>query len=70
MSHEITHDIIYEVTLPPGRVVTSPSGFDKTEVSVDLMIPTPIQDIIYQVTLEDGTIVTDPSRFPNSKNNT
>lgn len=70
MGHEITHDIIYEVTLPDGRVVTSPLGFDKPEVSGDLMKLAPIQDIIYEVTLEDGTIVTGPSHFPDSRNDT
>ena len=65
MSHELPDDIIYSVTLPPGRVVTSPSGFDEPEVSGDLMKLAPIQDIIYEVTLEDGTIVTGPSHFPD-----
>ena len=70
MSHELLNDIIFSVTLPDGRVVTSPSGFDKPEVSEDLGKPTQFQEIIYQVTLEDGTIVTGPSCFPDSRNNT
>ena len=69
MSHEFAHDIIYSVTLPDGRVVTNPRGFDKPEVSENLRRPTPIQDIIYEVTLEDGTIITGPSHFLDSRNN-
>ena len=68
MSHELPNDIIFSVTLPDGRVVTSPSGFGKPEVSEDLGKPTQFQEIVYEVTLEDGTIVTGPSRFPDSRN--
>jgi len=70
VSHELPNDIIFSVTLPDGRVVTSPSGFDKPEVSEDLRRPTQFQEVIYEVTLEDGTVVTGPSRFPDSRNDT
>ena len=66
MSHELPNDIIFSVTLPNGRVVTSPSGFDKPGVSENLRRTIQFQEIVYEVTLEDGTVVTGPSHFPDT----